>query len=79
MQDKKTVRELRIWICDDSSCTCGGDAYIMSYQDIVDVGLPICSEGTEMVQLSGFGHELESDTVDIELANYIADRDGQEE
>ncbi len=79
MTDAKAIREVRIWICDDEECSCGGSTAIYSYQDLIDCGTPICEGGLDMVQLSGFGHDAESDTIDIELANYEADRDDQEE
>ena len=70
MQDKKTVRESRVWICDDGNCSCEGAVTIMSYQDLIDCGIPICEGGLDMVQLSGVGHDLDTDTIDREIESY---------
>lgn len=64
---QETAREVRVWVCDYTDCECGGEFAVMSYQDLVDVGLPICSCGEEMVQLSGIGHEVESDGIELEI------------
>jgi hypothetical protein len=64
------VKELRVWVCNEVCCECGGEVATVSYQDLVDSGVPYCSSGFEMCQFSGIGHELEADTIDLEIESF---------